>query len=101
MLQARYIHIAKYTPREIVLLIALPLLTYHALAIPPLLAAALSFMLQRIAREIGRGDFNPAPLSYAGATIGVVSGTDLISNAIVTFESTTAKNDNLFISLCA
>ena len=52
----------------------------YFLALPPILAAAVSFMLQRIAQERGRRDFNPALLSYAGATIGVVIGADLIFN---------------------
>lgn len=68
----------------------------HFLAIPPILAAAVSFMLQRIARERGRGDFNPALLSYAGATIGVLIGADLLNlNRLIGYY----KGDLVFISL--
>jgi uncharacterized membrane protein len=48
-------------------------------AIPPILAAAVSFMLRKIAIERGREDFNPALLSYAGATIGVLTGADILN----------------------
>lgn len=96
--------------RETLLLVALIsaisyLYTYHQpgigivvyfLAIPPILAAAVSFMLQRIARERGRGDFNPALLSYAGATIGIVIGADLLNlNTLIGHY----KGDFVFISI--
>ena len=96
--------------RETLFLVALIsaisyLYTYHQpgigivvyfLAIPPILAAAVSFMLQRIARERGRDDFNPALLSYAGATIGVVIGADLLNlNTLIGHY----KGDFVFISL--
>lgn len=68
----------------------------YFLAIPPLLAAAVSFMLQRIALENGRRDFNPALLSYAGATIGVVIGADLIKLKTLIEHY---KGDFVFISL--
>jgi uncharacterized membrane protein len=96
--------------RETLFLVALIsaisyLYTYHQpgigivvyfLAIPPILAAAVSFMLQRIARERGRREFNPALLSYAGATIGVVIGADLLNlNTLIEHY----KGDSVFIAL--
>lgn len=48
----------------------------YLFAIPPILAAALAFMLRKMK---GARDFNPALLSYAGATIGVLVGADLLN----------------------
>ncbi len=48
----------------------------YFLAIPPILAAAIAFMLRKMKRA---GDFNPALLAYAGATIGVLVGADLLN----------------------
>ncbi len=48
----------------------------HLFAIPPMLAAGLAFMLRKMRRA---RDFNPALLAYAGATIGVLVGADLLN----------------------
>lgn len=48
----------------------------HFFAIPPMLAAAIAFMLSKIRK--GR-PFNPALLSYTGATIGMLVGADLLN----------------------
>ena len=48
----------------------------YLFAIPPILAAALAFMLRKLR---GARDFNPALLAYAGATIGVLVGADLLN----------------------
>ena len=45
-------------------------------AIPPILAAAIAFMLRKMK---GASEFNPALLAYAGATIGVLVGADLLN----------------------
>jgi uncharacterized membrane protein len=48
----------------------------YLFAIPPILAAAIAFMLKKMR---GTGHFNPALLAYAGATIGVLVGADLLN----------------------
>lgn len=48
----------------------------YLLAIPSILAAAIAFMFSKIK---GASDFNPALLTYAGATIGVLVGADLLN----------------------
>ena len=48
----------------------------HLFTIPPILAAAIVFMLRRMT---GSGDINPALLAYAGATTGILVGADLLS----------------------
>jgi uncharacterized membrane protein len=48
----------------------------YLFAIPPILAAAIAFMFWKMK---GAGEFNPALLSYAGATIGVLVGADLLN----------------------
>jgi len=48
----------------------------YLFAIPPILAAAIAFMLRKMK---GASEFNPAILSYAGATIGVLVGADLLN----------------------
>ena len=45
-------------------------------AIPPILASGIAFMLRRMK---GLSDLNTALLSYAGATIGVLVGADLLN----------------------
>lgn len=45
-------------------------------AIPPILSAAIAFMLRKM--SIG-SDSNPALMSYAGATIGVLIGADILN----------------------
>ena len=54
---------------------ALGVVTY-LFAIPPILASAIVFMFRRMK---GAGGFNPALLAYAGATIGVLIGADLLN----------------------
>lgn len=48
----------------------------YPVAIPPILASAIAFMLRRMK---GASDLNPALLSYAGATMGVLVGADLLN----------------------
>jgi len=48
----------------------------YLFAIPPILAAAIAFMLRKMK---GARDFNPALLAYAGATIGILVGADLLN----------------------
>ncbi len=48
----------------------------YLFAIPPILAAAIAFMLRKMT---GASEFNPALLAYAGATIGVLVGADLLN----------------------
>jgi len=48
----------------------------HLFTIPPILASAIVFMFRRMK---GFSDFNPALLAYAGATIGVLVGADLLN----------------------
>jgi len=48
----------------------------YLFAIPPILAAAIAFMFRKMK---GAGDLNTALLSYAGATIGVLIGADLLN----------------------
>ena len=48
----------------------------YLFAIPPILAAAIAFMLRKMKRA---SEFNPALLAYAGATIGVLVGSDLLN----------------------
>ncbi len=48
----------------------------YLFAIPPILASAIAFMLQR---RKGASDLNTALLAYAGATIGVLVGADLLN----------------------
>jgi uncharacterized membrane protein len=48
----------------------------YLFAIPPILAAAIAFMLRKMKKT---GDFNPALLSYASATIGVLVGADVLN----------------------
>ncbi len=48
----------------------------YLFAILPILAAAIAFMLRRTK---GSSDLNPALLAYAGATIGVLVGADLLN----------------------
>ncbi len=48
----------------------------YLFAIPPILAAAISFMFQKMK---GAEDLNTALISYAGATIGVLVGADLLN----------------------
>ncbi len=48
----------------------------YLFAIPSFLAAAIAFMLRKMK---GARDFNPALLAYAGATIGVLVGADLLN----------------------
>ncbi len=50
--------------------------TIYLFAIPPILTAALAFMVRKMK---GARDFNPALLAYAGATIGVLVGADLLN----------------------
>ncbi|MBI2849961.1 MAG: DUF1614 domain-containing protein [Chloroflexi bacterium] len=45
-------------------------------AIPAILAAAISFMLKKMK---GASNFNPALLSYAGATMGILFGVDILN----------------------
>jgi len=45
----------------------------YMFAIPPILAAAIAFMLKK---RKGASDFNSALLSYAGATLGILIGAD-------------------------
>ncbi len=46
----------------------------YLFAIPPILAAAIAFMLKK---RKGGSDFNSALLSYAGATLGILIGADV------------------------
>ena len=46
----------------------------YMFAIPPILAAAIAFMLKKMK---GASDFNSALLSYAGATLGILIGADV------------------------
>lgn len=48
----------------------------YLFAIPPILAAAIAFMFRKMK---GSGDLNTALLAYAGATIGVLVGADLLN----------------------
>jgi len=48
----------------------------YLFAIPPILAAAIAFMLRKMRKA---SEFNPALLAYAGATIGVLVGADLLN----------------------
>jgi uncharacterized membrane protein len=48
----------------------------YLFAIPPILAAAIAFMLWKMKRA---SEFNPALLTYAGATTGVLVGADLLN----------------------
>ncbi len=48
----------------------------YLFAIPPILAAAISFMFRKMK---GAEDLNTALLAYAGATIGVLVGADLLN----------------------
>ena len=48
----------------------------YLFAIPPILAAATTFMLREMK---GKSHFNPALLSYAGATLGVLVGADILN----------------------
>jgi len=48
----------------------------YLFAIPPILASAITFMFRKMK---GFSDFNPALLAYAGATIGVLVGADLLN----------------------
>jgi uncharacterized membrane protein len=48
----------------------------YLFAVPPILAAAISFMFQRMK---GAEGLNTALISYAGATIGVLVGADLLN----------------------
>lgn len=48
----------------------------YLFAIPPILAAAIAFMLNQMK---GAGNFNPALLSYAGATLGILTGADILN----------------------
>lgn len=48
----------------------------YLFAIPPILAAGIAFMFRKMK---GAGDLNTALLSYAGATIGVLVGADLLN----------------------
>lgn len=48
----------------------------YLLAIPSILAAAIAFMFSKMK---GASEFNPALLTYAGATIGVLVGADLLN----------------------
>jgi uncharacterized membrane protein len=48
----------------------------YLFAIPPILAAAIAFMFQKMK---GSHDINTALLAYAGATIGVLIGADLLN----------------------
>lgn len=45
----------------------------YLFAIPPILTAAIAFMLKKMK---GASDFNSALLSHAGATLGILIGTD-------------------------
>jgi len=56
----------------------------YLFAIPPILAAAISFMFRRMK---GSENLNTALISYAGATIGVLVGADLLNlHKISTYE---------------
>lgn len=46
----------------------------YMFAIPPILAAAIAFMFKKMK---GTGTFNPALMSYAGATLGILIGADV------------------------
>jgi uncharacterized membrane protein len=48
----------------------------YLFAIPPILAAGIAFMFRKMK---GAGDLNTALLAYAGATIGVLVGADLLN----------------------
>ncbi len=48
----------------------------YLFAVPPMLAAAITFMLKKM-RPVS--DFNPALLSYAGATFGILLGADIFN----------------------